>query len=305
MLRIGTRRSPLAMWQASHVRNLLLTNYPDLDIELVGISTQGDRTLDMPLSSKGGKGLFLKELQQALVEGQIDLAVHSMKDVTVNQPAGLRIAAICEREDPHDALVSTRYSELADFPAGASVGTCSLRRQCLLRFRYPDLSVMDLRGNVNTRLQRLDEGDFDGIILAAAGLKRLGMEKRIRQIIPADLMLPAVGQGALGVECREEDEQTNRLLVKLDHPLTRVRVTAERAVNEGLDGGCHLPVAAYAEVVGDRLRVRGLVGRPDGSTVLTGEAQGILYQAEALGHRLAEDLLKRGASRILEDFDGS
>ena len=276
MLRIGTRRSPLAMWQASYVRDALLTDHPNIEIELVGISTQGDQTLDVPLSSKGGKGLFLKELQQALLDGQIDLAVHSMKDVTVTLPPGLHIVAICEREDPRDALVSARYADLSAFPAGAIVGTCSLRRQCLLRFRYPDLSVMDLRGNVNTRLRRLDDGEFDGIILAAAGLKRLDMEDRIRQVIPADLMLPAVGQGALGIECREEDDHTNRLLMPLDHKLTRMRVTAERAVNERLDGGCHVPLAAYAEVIDGGLQIRGVVGRPDGTNVLTGEAQGTL-----------------------------
>ncbi len=305
MLRIGTRRSPLAMWQASYVRDALLTDHPNIEIELVGISTQGDKTLDVPLSSKGGKGLFLKELQQALLDGQIDLAVHSMKDVTVTLPAGLHIVAICEREDPRDALVSARYADLSAFPAGAIVGTCSLRRQCLLRFRYPDLSVMDLRGNVNTRLRRLDVGEFDGIILAAAGLKRLDMEDRIRQVIPTDLMLPAVGQGALGIECREEDDHTNRLLMPLDHKLTRMRVTAERAVNERLDGGCHVPLAAYAEVIGDGLRIRGVVGRPDGTNVLTGEAQGTLHQAEELGQQLADDLLERGAGQVLKDLYGN
>ena len=305
MLRIGTRRSPLAMWQASYVRDALLTDHPNIEIKLVGISTQGDKTLDVPLSSKGGKGLFLKELQQALLDGQIDLAVHSMKDVTVTLPAGLHIVAICEREDPRDALVSARYADLSAFPAGAIVGTCSLRRQCLLRFRYPDLSVMDLRGNVNTRLRRLDDGEFDGIILAAAGLKRLDMEDRIRQVIPTDLMLPAVGQGALGIECREEDDHTNRLLMPLDHKLTRMRVTAERAVNERLDGGCHVPLTAYAEVIGDGLRIRGVVGRPDGTNVLTGEAQGTLHQAEELGQQLADDLLERGAGQVLKDLYGN
>ena len=288
------------MWQAVFVRDALMREHPDLNVELVGITTEGDRTLDVPLASKGGKGLFLKELEQALLEHRIDLAVHSMKDVTVTEPEGLHIPVICERENPCDALVSPRYADLQDLPAGAVVGTCSLRRQAVLRHRFPDLEVENLRGNVNRRLARLDAGDFDAIILAAAGLVRLQMQERIRQVIAPEVMLPAVGQGAVGVQCRLDDDETTGLLSPLDHESTHRRVRAERAVNAELGGGCHVPIGAYAEIQGEQLCLRGLVGRPDGSEVLFAGAEGHLSGPEAIGRVLAEDLLSQGAQTILQ-----
>ncbi len=288
------------MWQAVFVRDALMRAHPDLNIELVGITTEGDRTLDVPLASKGGKGLFLKELEQALLEHRIDLAVHSMKDVTVTEPEGLHIPVICERENPCDALVSSRYADLQDLPVGAVVGTCSLRRQAVLRHRFPELEVENLRGNVNRRLARLDAGDFDAIILATAGLVRLQMQERIRQIIAPEVMLPAVGQGAVGIQCRLDDDETSRLLSPLDHPATHLRVRAERAVNAELGGGCHVPIGAYAEIQGEQLSLCGLVGRPDGSEVLFAAAEGQLADPEAIGRALAEDLLSQGAQTILQ-----
>ena len=301
-LRIGTRRSDLAMWQAVFVRDALLQTHSGLQIELVGITTEGDRTLDVPLAEKGGKGLFLKELEQALLDGRIDLAVHSMKDVTVTEPDGLHIPVICEREDPHDALVSPRFGDLHELPDGAVVGTCSLRRQSLLRYRFPQLKVENLRGNVNRRLQRLDDGGFDAIILATAGLLRLQMAERIRQRIPTDIMLPAVGQGAVGVQCRSDDADTTALLMPLDHAPTHARITAERAANAHLGGGCHLPIGAFAEIEGEQLHLRGLVGRPDGSEILFASAKGLVSEAEAVGHTLADDLLDQGAKALLQEF---
>ena len=288
------------MWQALFVRDALLRAYPDLEVELVGITTEGDRTLDVPLAAKGGKGLFLKELEQALLERRIDVAVHSMKDVTVIEPAGLHIPVICERENPCDALVSAHFSQLEDLPAGAVVGTCSLRRQAILRHRFPDLQVENLRGTVNRRLARLDAGDFDAIILAAAGLMRLEMPERIREVIAPQVMLPAVGQGAVGVQCRQDDDETTALLTPLDDPQTHLRVKAERAVNAALGGGCHVPIAAYAEIQDEQLTLRGLVGQPDGSEVLFADAVGPSSSPEAVGRTVAQDLLSQGAKRILQ-----
>ena len=288
------------MWQAVFVRDALVRVHPDLNVELVGITTEGDRTLDVPLASKGGKGLFLKELEQALLEHRIDVAVHSMKDVTVTEPEGLHIPVICERENPCDALVSPRFAHLEDLPAGALVGTCSLRRQAVLRYRFPDLQVENLRGNVNRRLARLDAGDFDAIILATAGLMRLEMQERIGQVIAPEVMLPAVGQGAVGVQCRLDDDETTALLAPLDHPATHLRVRAERAVNAELGGGCHVPIGAYAEIEGEQLSLRGLVGRPDGSEVLFASTEQPLSDPEAAGRALAGDLLSQGAQAILQ-----
>jgi len=288
------------MWQAVFVRDALLGAHPDLEVELVGITTEGDRTLDVPLAAKGGKGLFLKELEQALLERRIDVAVHSMKDVTVIEPEGLHIPVICERENPCDALVSAHFSKLEDLPADAVVGTCSLRRQAILRHRFPDLQVENLRGNVNRRLARLDAGDFDAIILATAGLMRLEMPERIREVIAPQVMLPAVGQGAVGVQCRQDDDETTALLSPLDDPQTHLRVKAERAVNAELGGGCHVPIGAYAEIQDEQLTLRGLVGQPDGSEVLFAEAAGPLSDPEAVGRTVAQDLLSQGAKRILQ-----
>ncbi len=299
-LRIATRKSPLALWQAEHVAAALGAAHPGLAVELTGLSTQGDKILDTPLARIGGKGLFVKELEQAMLDGRADLAVHSMKDVPVELPAGLHLPVVMAREDPRDAFVSNRYPDLDALPQGACVGTSSLRRQCQLRARRPDLRIEALRGNVNTRLKRLDEGRFDAIVLAGAGLKRLGLEGRIRTFIdPAD-SLPAIGQGAIGIECRADDARVNALIAALHHAGTAARIAAERALNRRLEGGCQVPIAAFAEWQGGRLRLRALVGEPDGSRLIhaAGEAPG--EQAEALGLRVAEDLLAQGAAAILE-----
>ncbi|NBT29065.1 MAG: hydroxymethylbilane synthase [Gammaproteobacteria bacterium] len=301
-IRIGTRKSDLAMWQAMYVRDGLIDAHSDLDVELVGITTEGDRTLDVPLAEKGGKGLFLKELERALIEHRIDIAVHSMKDVTVTEPDGLHIPVICERESPYDALVSGNFASLKELPAGARVGTCSLRRQAILRNQFPQLEVDNLRGNVNRRLERLDSGDFDAIILASAGLIRLKMRDRIREVIPAEVMLPAVGQGAVGIQCRIQDERVERLIAPLNHQPSACRVLAERSANARLGGGCHVPVGAFAELSDARLRLRGFVGSPDGSKAVYAELEGGSEHAEALGAKLAESLLNEGAGDILKSF---
>ena len=300
-IRIGTRESQLALWQAEYVRGELLKHHRELEVELVGMTTEGDKTLDVPLSEKGGKGLFLKELERALIDESVDIAVHSMKDVTVTLPDGLVISIICEREDPRDAFVSNQWAELDQLPEGARVGTCSLRRQFLLRHYYPHLDVINLRGNVNTRLKRLDQGYYEAIILAAAGLMRLNMEGRIRSRLSTEQFLPAVGQGAVGIECRQADTQTLELLKPLNHGPSQIRVAAERAANARLGGGCHVPLAAYAELEGESLWLRGLVGRPDGSLMLTAEARGSAAQPEALGNEVAARLLAQGAGEILEE----
>jgi hydroxymethylbilane synthase len=303
-LRLGTRRSPLALWQAEHVRDRLRALHPGLAVELIRITTEGDRILDRSLARVGGKGLFIKELEQALQEERIDLAVHSLKDVTVTLPAGLHLAAILEREDPRDAFVSRRYARLADLPAGSRVGTASLRRQCQLRARYPQLDIRTLRGNVNTRLAKLDSGEFDAVILACAGLKRLGLQARIRACLDPSESLPAVGQGAVCIECRAQDARTNALLAPLDDAATRICVSAERALNAALEGGCQVPIGGYAVLEGEELYLRGLVGDPDGSRVIRGEIRGAPTDAERLGAALAGELLGRGARAILDKVYG-
>ncbi len=303
-LRLGTRKSPLALWQAEYVRARLQRHHPGLRVELIAMTTEGDRMLDTSLAKVGGKGLFVKELEQGLLEGRIDLAVHSMKDVTVSFPAGLHIAAICEREDARDAFVSNRYAALAELPTGGRVGTSSLRRQCQLRAAHPQLAVESLRGNVNTRLSRLDEGRFDAVILAVAGLKRLGLERRIRAMLDPGDSLPAVGQGAVGIECRADDTRTNALLAVLDHAATRTCVEAERAMNARLEGGCQVPIGGYAVLDGGELHLRGLVGDPDGSRVIRAEVRGPTKDAVTLGHKLADELLRLGAKPILDKVYG-
>lgn len=303
-LRIGTRQSQLALWQAEDVRARLAKLSPGLDIELVKMTTQGDKILDTSLAKVGGKGLFIKELEQALLDRRIDLAVHSTKDVTVTLPDGLHLAAICERGDARDAFVSNTHAGLSALPDGARVGTSSLRRQCQLRANFPALQVVELRGNVNTRLAKLDTGEFDAIILAAAGLERLGFAARIRaRLAPAD-SLPAVGQGAVCIEARTADRELNVLLARLDHAPTACCVRAERALNAALDGGCQVPIAGYAELAGDELHLRGLVGAPDGSRILRAEIRGPAEQAEHLGHALGEQLLAQGAKQILDRVYG-
>jgi hydroxymethylbilane synthase len=263
--------------------------------------TQGDKILDTPLAKVGGKGLFVKELEVGMLQGDADIAVHSMKDVPVEFPEGLHLAVICEREDPRDAFVSNNYESIEDLPKGAKVGTSSLRRMCQIRNWRSDLKILDLRGNVNTRLRKLDEGEYDAIILACAGLKRLGFDNRIRTHLDPDFSLPAIGQGAVGIECRSDDDFINELIAPLNHPATRTRVLAERAMNYRLEGGCQVPIAGYAELDGDTLLIRGLVGRPDGTEMVRGEIAGRADEAEYLGTTLAEDLLARGAGDILKE----
>ena len=304
ILRLGTRKSPLALWQAEHIRARLMAAHPGLRVDLVTMTTEGDRILDVSLARVGGKGLFIKELEQGLLDGRTDLAVHSLKDMTVSLPDGLMLATVCEREDPRDAFVSNRYERLAALPAGARVGTASLRRQCQLRAAFPALDVVTLRGNVNTRLAKLDAGEFDAILLAVAGLKRLGFDNRIRARLEPDVSLPAVGQGVVCIECRSDDAETRALLAPLEHAPTRLCVRAERALNAALEGGCQVPIGGYAELHGERLHLRGLVGDPDGSRVIRAEIEGPAAQAEQLGHALAADLLARGARAILDKVYG-
>lgn len=300
VLRIATRESPLALWQAEYVKSRLEAAHPGLRIELLPMTTRGDQILDSPLSRIGGKGLFIKELEVALLDGRADLAVHSMKDVPMEFPEGLGLAVICEREDYRDAFVSNNYAQLADLPQGAVVGSSSLRRQCQLHAARSDLVIRDLRGNVNTRLRKLDAGEFDAIILASAGLIRLGMQDRIREYLAPELSLPAGGQGAVGIETRIDDTVTRELLMPLHHETTALCVQAERAMNRRLQGGCQVPIAALALIDGDELHLRGLVGSVDGKQVLRAEIGGNKHLSEELGEILAEDLLRQGAAAILE-----
>lgn len=299
-LRIATRKSALAMWQAEHVKARLEALHPGLEVELLGMSTKGDKILDVPLAKVGGKGLFVKELEAAMLENRADIAVHSMKDVPMEFPEGLGLAVISEREDPTDAFVSNQYANLDELPEGAVVGTSSLRRRCQVSELRPDLKIEWLRGNVNTRLAKLDNGEYDAIILASSGLKRLEFHDRIKSIIPDTVSLPAAGQGALGIECRLEDKDVIELLKPLIHLPTQVCVTAERAMNRRLEGGCQVPIGGYATLEGDQLYVRGLVGEPDGSRIIRDEVRGTADQAEQLGIQLAEALLAQGAGEILE-----
>jgi len=301
---IATRESPLALWQAYFVRDTLLDAHPGLSVELLGMTSRGDQILDVPLAKVGGKGLFVKELETALLDGRAHIAVHSMKDVPMDFPEGLELGVICEREEPADAFVSNTYATLEELPEGAVVGTSSLRRECQLREARPDLKVTFLRGNVNTRLRKLDEGEYDAIILACAGLIRLEMAERIRSRIPVSQSLPAGGQGAVGIELRSGDERTAGLLAPLHHGATAERVTAERALNRRLQGGCEVPIASFAVHEGDDLWLRGLVGRPDGTETLRAEARAPRAEAEALGITVADELLAKGARAILDEVYG-
>jgi len=299
-LRIATRKSPLALWQAEFVRHRLQSEHPGLQVELLKMSTQGDKILDTPLAKIGGKGLFIKELEHALLSGNADIAVHSSKDMPVDLPKGLHIHTICEREDPRDALVSNQFNSLAELPAGARLGTSSLRRRCQLAATYPKLEILELRGNVNTRLAKLDAGKYDAIILAAAGLKRLQFDDRITACLTPESSLPAVGQGAVCIECRRDDRDVHTLLSPLDHHDTRVCVLAERAMNETLQGGCQVPIAGYAMLRDTGLWLRGLVGHPDSGAIVTAETTGAIADHLALGKDVALQLLHKGAADILK-----
>jgi hydroxymethylbilane synthase len=300
-VRIATRKSALALWQAEYVKAQLEHFHQDINVELVPMTTKGDIILDTPLAKVGGKGLFVKELEVAMLEDRADIAVHSMKDVPVDFPPGLGLEVICPREDPRDAFVSNTYATLNDLPQGAIVGTSSLRRQCQLKAKRPDLDIRDLRGNVNTRLRKLDEGQYDAIILASAGLIRLEMSERISQYIEPEEMLPANGQGAVGIECRNDDETIKALLAPLECSTTRHRVLTERAMNKALEGGCQVPIASYSIISADgkEVHLRGLVGAVDGSKIIESEISGPVEQGEALGNSLAQELLNRGADKIL------
>lgn len=299
-LKIATRQSPLALWQAEHIRARLEALHADLTVELVTFVTQGDKILDTPLAKIGGKGLFVKELEAALLDGRADLAVHSMKDVPMALPEGLTLAVICEREDPLDAFVSNTYACFEDLPQGAKVGTSSLRRKCQILKARPDLDIIDLRGNVGTRLSKLDAGNYDAIILASAGLKRLELTDRIRHNMNPKLSLPAVGQGALGLECRENDQAVLDLILPLLDDETNVCVRAERAFNAYLEGGCQVPIAGYATLQNGQLHIEGRVGSIDGVIMLQVQLVGQPEDAEVLGVKLAKELLALGAGELLK-----
>ena len=301
-IRIATRKSPLAMWQAEEVARQLKLHHADLEVEFVKMTTKGDKILDAPLAKVGGKGLFVKELEQGMLEGDADIAVHSMKDVPMEFPPGLHLPIIMEREDPRDAFVSNNYASLNDLPENARIGTSSLRRQLQIKANMPHAEMLDLRGNVNSRLQKLDDGGYDAIILAAAGLIRLGFEDRIQSRIEPEQSLPAIGQGAVGIECRENDDLIMNLLAPLNHADTHIRLSAERAMNQRLNGGCQVPIAGYSVLEGDQIYLRGLVGRPDGSEVVRDEIRGPAAKAEELGVEIAEKLLCQGAETILKEL---
>jgi hydroxymethylbilane synthase len=315
---IATRGSKLALWQAEWVKSQLEKIDPGCDVTLNKIKTTGDKILDVPLSQVGGKGLFVKEIEEAMMRGEADLAVHSMKDVPTDLPEGLHLSAICKREDPRDAFITQisnskfQISNFQDLPQGANVGTSSLRRICQLLNKRPDLTITQLRGNVDTRLRKLDERQFDAIILATAGLKRLGHEDRITEKLPTDVSLPAIGQGAVGIECRVDDEFINNLLKKLNHEETSLCVRAERALLKKLEGGCQVPIAAYARLDNpglltpdSRLIIDGLVGSVDGKTLIKDKIEGTPEEAESLGKALAEKLLADGAKEILDEVYGN
>jgi hydroxymethylbilane synthase len=301
---IASRESALAMWQAEHIRDRLRALYPQTEVSILGMTTQGDQILNVSLSKIGGKGLFVKELETALEDGRADFAVHSLKDVPMNLPEGFVLAAIGEREDPHDAFISNDYENLAALPAGSVVGTSSLRRESQLRARFPHLVIEPLRGNVQTRLRKLDEGQYAAIILAAAGLKRLGLAARIRAIISSEDSLPAVGQGALGIECRADRTDVIAMLQALHHPDTAACVTAERAMSRALNGSCQVSLGGFAEVLIGQLRMRGFVASADGQRILRAESTGSLESPEELGNLIADTLRLQGADEILATLNG-
>ena len=299
-LRIATRKSPLAMWQAEFVKAELEKAHPGLEVILLPMSTKGDKILDVPLAKIGGKGLFTKELEDRMMDGDADIAVHSMKDVPMVLPEGFALGAILERHSPTDAFVSNEYASFDDLPKGAILGTSSLRRKAQLMAIRPDLEVRDLRGNVGTRLGKLDAGEYDAIVLATSGLQRLGLDERIRHEISPETCLPAVTQGTLGIEYFAKDTETFDIIQVLNHPKTEIRTKAERAMNHRLEGGCQVPIGVFAELEGEQIQLRGLVAELDGSTILTAEKSGTVEQPEALGVEVAEMLLEKGAKQILD-----
>lgn len=301
-VRIATRKSALALWQAEFVKSELLKLHPNLKVELVPLTSRGDKVLDIPLAKVGGKGLFVKELEHALLNNKADIAVHSMKDVPMEFPPGLFLPVICEREDPRDAFVSNQYTAFSELPLGAKVGTSSLRRQSQLLAKRPDLNIEFLRGNVNTRLAKLDAGEYDAIILAAAGLLRLEMPQRIKEFIDVDLSLPAGGQGAVGIECRENDSAIISLIKGLQHEATAQTVVSERAVVRRLQGGCQVPIAAFATIENNQLHLRARVGEPDGKTLIEKSCAGSVESGEEMGKKIAEELLAAGANKILDSL---
>ncbi|MBS9778157.1 MAG: hydroxymethylbilane synthase [Gammaproteobacteria bacterium] len=303
-LRIATRNSPLAMWQAEFVRTQLQEHHPGLQVDIIGMTTRGDQLLDSPLSKIGGKGLFVKELETAILENRADIAVHSMKDVGVHFPEGLGIACIMKRHNPYDAFVSNAFTTLDELPENAVVGTCSLRRVCQLQKHYPHLQFKSLRGNVNTRLAKLDAGEYDAIILAVSGLERLGMSFRVTSVIDENVCLPAIAQGSLGIECRINDETTKKILSPLADNKNTICAAAERTVNERLNGSCQTPIAAYAVLDDDELYLRALIGEPDGSIMLYAEKTGHISHAREIGLTVADELLAQGAANILAKLQG-
>ncbi len=302
ILKIATRQSPLALWQANYVKDRLIQLYPALSVELVPMVTKGDVILDTPLAKIGGKGLFVKELETALLNGEADIAVHSMKDVPMQFPQGLGLSVICPREDPRDAFVSNKYRTLNELPQGAVVGTSSLRRQCQLKQLRPDLDIRSLRGNVGTRLSKLDQGDYDAVILASAGLIRLGLSERIASFIEPEISLPAAGQGAVGIECRVDDQDVHQLLAPLADATTTACVLAERAMNNRLQGGCQVPIGGYAVLRNNEIHLRALVGALDGSAIIRAEGKSAVKNGEELGVQIAEQLLRQGADKILQSI---
>lgn len=296
---IASRESRLAMWQAEYVRDQLTALYPSCDIQILGMTTRGDQILDRALSKVGGKGLFVKELEVAMLEGQADLAVHSLKDVPMDLPEGFALAAVLEREDPRDAFVSNQFSSLDELPAGAVVGTSSLRRQALISARFPHLQIRPLRGNLDTRLRKLDDGDYAAIILAAAGLKRLGLPERIRSFLSPEQSLPAAGQGAMAIEISAHRADLMSWLAPLNHLPTAQAVNAERSVSRAFGGSCQIPLAAYATVSGSQMHLRGMVATPDGGRIAQAEVHGVAEQFEALGAQLADALSAQDAAGIL------
>ncbi len=305
-LTIATRESPLALWQAEHVKSRILEFYPDLEVKLLGMTTKGDQLLSSPLSKIGGKGLFIKELEVAILDGRADIAVHSMKDVPMAKelPDNLIVPVVLNREDPRDALVSNHNYTIKTLPQNAVVGSCSLRRRVQLLAIRPDLQLKDLRGNVNTRLAKLDAGEFDAIILATAGLKRLGFDHRISEEISQDLSLPAVGQGAIGIECHKDNAEVRKIIASLNDDETAIRVSAERSFNATLNGGCQAPIAGYAELTDEGLWMRGLVGNIETNEILFSEIIGDPLDAQNIGQRLAQDLLNKGADAFLRSIYG-